>query len=1004
MHFKNVMKRIAVIGLSASLCVSNVSSIAAADIEMKQEQMVDTLAAEDDTEDDTEVFDEKDSETEDADGGSEPETEDEETGAEDSETEAKDEETETEDSETDTEDEETEVEEEAKPFDVTKAEFQDSTEMVYEMELSHCEMEDGDSLEAAVWSDDNGQDDLKWITLEKKEDDKYGLTINISDFKSPGLYYAHIYRKQKDGSQSCVVGKEFSVTEISEGTVNQQEQVYEEGTAVVKISGVSAPSGIKKIRAAAWSTSDQSDLYWYNAEKKDDGWYVNMNISKYHKNNWGVYTVEAYAADNHGFEKLVGKTNVDFSVKTAPIEISVDRDSKTAEIALSSEELKTPGALKSIRCAVWSETNGQDDLKWYELEHSILSKTWSQKIPLTMFKSTGTCYIHVYGAKSDKTEIFLGGKSFVLENPSINVSVSSDNAKGTYSIVMDNLKAPWGADTVEAAVWSQGDQSNLKWYKAEVNDNGTYTITSDISKHKYDIGVYNIHVYITDELGIKNCVNCKTVEFKSKIGALKSTDDNSKETTYTVSLPVEEYPAGLKEVRFAVWSNANGQDDLKWYTATQSGTDYQATVDIRNHKTGGTYSVHAYGINGSDNAVFLADNGELINVKGTASGKLSVTEASDTKGTFKVVVSNVSAVSGVNSVRVGAWTQNDQSDVYWYNCSQQSDGSWAAEVNIANHKYHSGVYNIHVYTTMGNEIDSFTAGTNYEFYAKNLPYVLNNLGKGKRTLGVCGPTSTSDLKFAVWSETGGQDDITWYQASKAEDGNWTAVLLGKNHKHGGTFNLHVYSGSNCLATTTFTLPADEIVKNGWYYEKMNGKTYKLYYVDGVLQKDVHNIIGRQSRYVAEVNRQTCTVNIYASDGANGYIIPVIAFTCSVGMPDTPTPTGTFHTLNKYRWHELMGPSYGQYCTRIVGGILFHSVAGSNMTSYNLSAAEYNKLGQPASHGCVRLCVRDAKWIYDNCELDMEVRIFDSSFAGPFGKPATIKIPASQNWDPTDPNI
>ena len=57
MHFKNVMKRIAVIGLSASLCVSNVSSIAAADIEMKQEQMVDTLAAEDDTEDDTQVFD-----------------------------------------------------------------------------------------------------------------------------------------------------------------------------------------------------------------------------------------------------------------------------------------------------------------------------------------------------------------------------------------------------------------------------------------------------------------------------------------------------------------------------------------------------------------------------------------------------------------------------------------------------------------------------------------------------------------------------------------------------------------------------------------------------------------------------------------------------------------------------------------------------------------------------------------------------------------------------------
>lgn len=996
MHFKKLIKRIAVLGLSASLCVSNVSGVAAASIDTVQEYAVDTLDTEDEDTEDADVTDNQDEDIEDADGGSGDETE-----VDKEETEVEDEETET---ETETETEDTEVEEETTPFEVTKAEFQDSTEMVYEMELSNCEMEDGDSLQAAVWSDDNGQDDLKWIKLEKKTDDTYGLTIKISDFKSPGTYYVHIYRKQKDGSESCVAGKEFSVTEISAGTVKQQEQVYEEGTAVVKISGVTAPSGIKKIRAAAWSASDQSDLYWYNAEKKDDGWYVNMDISKYHKNNWGIYKVHAYASDNHGFEKFVGGITVDFAVKTAPIEVALDKDAKKVTVSLSSEELKTPGTLKSIRCAVWSEANDQDDLKWYELEHSVLSKTWSSEFPLTMFKSTGTCYIHVYGVKSDKTEIFLGGKSFVLASPSIDASVSSDNAKGTFAIVLKNLKAPWGASTVEAAVWSQGDQSDLKWYKTEADSDGTYTITSDISKHKHNIGVYNIHVYVTDGLGIKSCVNCKTVEFKSKIGTLKAADDDSKETTYTVSIPVEEYPAGLKEVRFGVWSNANGQDDLKWYTATNSGTTYQATVDIRNHKTGGTYSVHAYGINGSDNSVFLAGNGELFNVKGTASGKLSITDAYDTKGTFKVIASNVSAVSGVNSVKVGAWTQSDQSDLYWYNCSQQSDGSWVAEVNIANHKYHSGVYNIHVYTTMGNEVVSFTAGTNYEFYAKNLPFVMNDLGKGKRTIGICGPTSTSDLKFAVWSETDGQDDLVWYQASQAADGNWTAVLLGKNHRHGGTFNVHVYSGSNCLATTTFNLPADEVLKNGWYYEKLNGKTYKLYYVDGVLQKDIHNIIGRQSRYVAEVNRQTCTVTMYASDGANGYIIPVIAFTCSVGLPETPTPTGTFHTLNKYRWHELMGPSYGQYCTRIVGGVLFHSVAGSNMTSYNLSAAEYNKLGQPASHGCVRLCVRDAKWIYDNCELNMKVRIFDSSYPGPFGKPATIKIPASQNWDPTDPNV
>ena len=74
-----------------------------------------------------------------------------------------------------------------------------------------------------------------------------------------------------------------------------------------------------------------------------------------------------------------------------------------------------------------------------------------------------------------------------------------------------------------------------------------------------------------------------------------------------------------------------------------------------------------------------------------------------------------------------------------------------------------------------------------------------------------------------------------------------------------------------------------------------------------------------------------------------------------------------------------------------------------MTSYNLSAAEYNKLGSPASHGCVRLTVRDAKWIYDNCGLGTKVTISDTADT-PFDKPSTPKIPASQNWDPTDPNI
>ena len=201
--------------------------------------------------------------------------------------------------------------------------------------------------------------------------------------------------------------------------------------------------------------------------------------------------------DNNGFEKFVGGLSVNFSVKTVPIKITLDKEVKNGTVELSSADIKTPGSLKGIRCAVWSEANGQDDLKWYDLEYGTLSKKWSKEFPLSIFKSTGKCYIHVYGVRADKSEIFFGGNTFSIPSPSIDVSVATDNAKGTFSINMNNLKAPWGVNNIEAAVWSQDNQNDLKWYQAESDGNGSYVITSDISKHKYNIGVYNIHIYIT---------------------------------------------------------------------------------------------------------------------------------------------------------------------------------------------------------------------------------------------------------------------------------------------------------------------------------------------------------------------------------------------------------------------------------------------------------------------------------------------------------------------------
>ncbi|MGN1206604.1 MAG: L,D-transpeptidase family protein [Eubacterium sp.] len=145
-------------------------------------------------------------------------------------------------------------------------------------------------------------------------------------------------------------------------------------------------------------------------------------------------------------------------------------------------------------------------------------------------------------------------------------------------------------------------------------------------------------------------------------------------------------------------------------------------------------------------------------------------------------------------------------------------------------------------------------------------------------------------------------------------------------------------------------------------------------------------------YLIKINKMQNTVTIYEKNKA------IKAFPCSTGYA---TPTGTFAIQQKMRWHVLMGPCYGQYCSRIYKGILFHSVWYHKQNPGTLSNSSYNRLGTTASHGCVRLTVMDAKWIFDNCPVGTKIIIYNAKNPGPLGKPRAIKVPGVTGYDPTD---
>ena len=235
------------------------------------------------------------------------------------------------------------------------------------------------------------------------------------------------------------------------------------------------------------------------------------------------------------------------------------------------------------------------------------------------------------------------------------------------------------------------------------------------------------------------------------------------------------------------------------------------------------------------------------------------------------------------------------------------------------------------------------------------------------------------------------------------DGKWFYLVPGVGNMQIGWRKIGVntfYFCGNGVMATNYWIDHHYIGSNGamvkdWQY--ING--YKLFFdEDGVLDQNVTDKVS--GPYKLRVNRTRCMITVLAKDGDRGWTIPVKSMTCSVGLPATPTPTGTYTIGQKDRWHILMGPSWGQYTAHVVNGIFIHSVAGNKPEVNNLDSFQYNRLGSPASHGCIRLCVRDARWIYNNIPSGTSITIGDDYYE-PFDKEALPKLPNGSNLvDPT----
>lgn len=136
-------------------------------------------------------------------------------------------------------------------------------------------------------------------------------------------------------------------------------------------------------------------------------------------------------------------------------------------------------------------------------------------------------------------------------------------------------------------------------------------------------------------------------------------------------------------------------------------------------------------------------------------------------------------------------------------------------------------------------------------------------------------------------------------------------------------------------------------------------------------------------YFVEVDVNNQLVKVFSRDNNGAFTELTKVFWCSTGTTSHPSEVGV-HILTGRKARSALFPTWGnstaRWWTRITPEIAFHSILFSS--SGAISMKSVTRLGSRASHGCIRLSMADAKWVYDNIGKGVEVWIHEDAMADP----------------------
>lgn len=366
----------------------------------------------------------------------------------------------------------------------------------------------------------------------------------------------------------------------------------------------------------------------------------------------------------------------------------------------------------------------------------------------------------------------------------LTVNVSPDNR-----LLEISLTSGEAYSSISFPVWSgTNGQDDVVWYKAERNTGGAWTSSVPLRDHG-DLGTYYIHAYaIKKGMESREFIAQASIDVQQIADPVLQAAVSSDKRTLGITLSGGK---AYSNVSFAVWSEENGQDDLRWYDGQSAGDGvWTGNIDLAGHGDLGDYSIFAKGKVDS----WETDIASVSVTVDSINAPVTKAYVSEDSSTIEIVLTGA---ADYRDVQFAVWgEENGQDDIRWYAASRRDDGSWSYSVDLGAHG-ELGNYLIHTYGTKDGERANICQNTVW-VKTISVPAINILLVPGSSTMKVVlsGIDGYTGLKVYVWNNENDQDDLRNYTPQVSIQGGATAVVDLKDHPGKGPVHVHLYAQVN----------------------------------------------------------------------------------------------------------------------------------------------------------------------------------------------------------------